>query len=700
MSYLSLRTISERPAARASFRLGVVFAFLLCLLGGIRSGQAQTPSNDNFANAPTIGGFAGVLSGSTVGATRQAGEPEHLGFASGHSVWYFWTAPATRGFAFFTENSSFDTVTGIYTGNSVSSLTRIVVDDDSGTGGSGLESRAQFSATAGTTYRIVVDGFADASGTFTLRWGEAAGAPIITSPRVASGTVGQQFIYQLEASDADARAASNLPSGLSYNTTLNAIVGSPAQAGTFSVNLLASNRFGAAQATLALTVRTPPATGPRIVSSSSATGRTGRRFSFQVVTTGGTPSTRLAASGLPAGLSFDAMSGRISGTPVADGSTPVTLTVTDGNLSSSSILQLTFTSNLAIPVIVSSNEARVAAGQPFNYRIDAPSDGGNPPVFTLIGNLPAGLGFDPGTGTISGTFTASVFEARSHPLSGGIVSNVQLFATNANGTTTIPLDFFRISAGVANISTRLAVGTGANVLIGGFIIQGNAPKQVIIRAVGPSLPLAGTLSDPRLELFAGGTALGSNDDWRATQEQEIIDSELAPRDNRESAILATLSPGAYTAIVSGKEGATGIALVEIFDRGTASLESSSNSTLANLSTRGFVQTGDNVMIGGFIITGGTTKVIVRATGPQLANFGVPGALNDTTIDLFGANGQIAANDDWRASQQQEIINSGLQPAIDRESAIIAALPPGGYTAIVRGKNGTSGVGLIEVYVLR
>jgi hypothetical protein len=165
-------------------------------------------------------------------------------------------------------------------------------------------------------------------------------------------------------------------------------------------------------------------------------------------------------------------------------------------------------------------------------------------------------------------------------------------------------------------------------------------------------------------------------------------------------MIAILNPGSYTAIVKGKPGATsGITIVELYDLGTASLEANSNSSLANLSTRGFVQTGDNVMIGGFIIRGSTQRVIVRAIGPLLSQFGVVGAMQDPTLELHGPGGLIAANDDWRSDQEQEIIASTVAPTDNRESAVIANLPPGGYTAIVRGKGGTSGVALVELYLL-
>jgi hypothetical protein len=412
---------------------------------------------------------------------------------------------------------------------------------------------------------------------------------------------------------------------------------------------------------------------------------------------------------LPSGLTLDAVTGLISGTPTTEGSTAVSLTAVDGALSTTSQLQLTFTSNTALPVIVSSSSASLSPGQAFSYTISAPATVGPDDVttFTLIGTLPMGLVFDSNTGTISGTFTTSLLRALKFPnkpdLSGGIVSNVQLFATNSHGTSTIPLNFFLAPTGAVNISTRLAVGGGDNVLIAGFILSGNAPKKVIIRAIGPSSHVPGAMQDPTLELHDAKTTLGSNDNWRDTQEDEIIASTVAPTDDRESAIVATLESNnaTYTAIVRSKDNTPGIAVVELYDLGTASLDASSTARLAEISTRGTVLTNDDVMIGGFYISGQATKVIMRAIGPSLTALGVPGALGDPILEIRDSSGSlINMNDDWQSTQAQQIKDTGVPPSDPRESAIVATLSPGPYTGVVRGKNDTTGVALVEVYVLQ
>jgi hypothetical protein len=254
---------------------------------------------------------------------------------------------------------------------------------------------------------------------------------------------------------------------------------------------------------------------------------------------------------------------------------------------------------------------------------------------------------------------------------------------------------------LANLSTRVQVGTAGNVAIAGFIITGNTAKQVVVRGLGPSLAsvgVQGALADPVLELYdASGNLLVSNNDWQQTQAQALRDANLAPSNDLESAILATLAPGAYTAIVRGNGNATGIGLVEVYD-----LQTSASSKLGNLSTRGLVGAAQNVMIGGTIVTGpDTARVIFRALGPSLAAVGIPNALSDPQLDLFDANGgKISSNNNWKDSQAAAITGTGLAPSSDLESAIVADLAPGNYTAVVSGVNGATGVALVEAYHLQ
>ncbi len=250
-----------------------------------------------------------------------------------------------------------------------------------------------------------------------------------------------------------------------------------------------------------------------------------------------------------------------------------------------------------------------------------------------------------------------------------------------------------------NLATRLFVDTGERVSIVGFIVTGNVSKKVIVRGIGPSLTTSNVpnlLADPILELFdMAGNPLGSNDDWKmSSQAAEIMTSGLAPTHDSESAVIASLPPGQYTAVLSGKNNTTGNGLVEVYD-----IEPGSTSIVANLSTRGFVGTGDDVMIGGFIMREGDSAIVtVRAIGPTLSSLNVANPLLDPTLELFDANGtSLDSNDNWKDGQPQAVSATQLAPEDDRESAIVAFLPPGDYTAVVRGKADTTGVALVEVY---
>jgi hypothetical protein len=297
----------------------------------------------------------------------------------------------------------------------------------------------------------------------------------------------------------------------------------------------------------------------------------------------------------------------------------------------------------------------------------------------------------PGNGNYTATF------------SGGAFGNPQMPVTVSNSLNA-KLDFVApVSAAptlLANVSTRLPAAADPNALIAGFILTGTQPKKVIVRAIGPSLNLPGQLANPTLELFSGNTLLGSNDDWQnqpAADKQAVIDSTIPPTNTLESALVRTLPANGtnYTAIVRGANNTTGIAVVQVYD-----LDTTVDSRLANISTRGFVQTGDDVLFAGTIVLGQTSqKVVVRAIGPSL---NLAGKMADPTLELRDNNGAlVAANDNWRSNQEVDIIASTVAPASDLESAIVTTLSGNGanYTAIVRGANNSSGIAVVEMYVL-
>ena len=236
-------------------------------------------------------------------------------------------------------------------------------------------------------------------------------------------------------------------------------------------------------------------------------------------------------------------------------------------------------------------------------------------------------------------------------------------------------------------------------MVGGFIVTGTQSKRVIVRALGPSLPsLLGTLPDPVLELHdSSGNLIASNDNWRSDQEADIIATGVPPTNNFESAIVVTLpaNNSAYTAVVRGAGNGTGIGVVEAYD-----LDRATNSKMANISTRGVVQTGDNTLIGGLLVLNqNSTRVIVRALGPSVP---VSGRLSDPTLSLYDSNGALVAfNDNWRTDQEGEIIATGIPPGNDLDAAIVTTFPAlgGSYTTVVKGKDGATGVALVEVYDL-
>lgn len=307
-----------------------------------------------------------------------------------------------------------------------------------------------------------------------------------------------------------------------------------------------------------------------------------------------------------------------------------------------------------------------------------------------------------------GPYTASMFDMRGSYRSNG---------TLVTGDAPVPSAFYAarissrlpwitsiIGSRLMNISARATVGTGERVSISGFIIQGNPgqSKRLIIRGLGPSLqvgdvPVAGRITNPVLELHdAAGSVISVNDNWRESQAGEIESIGFAPPDERESALIATLPVGNYTAVLRNGDGAAGTGLIEVYD-----LEAVSDARLANLSARAFVDGGDDVLIGGLIIRSFSKRLILRALGPSLAARGVVDELRNPVLELHDSNGALlSANDNWNdASNRSEIAATGLAPTDSRESAILTTPNLGTYTAVVRGAGGTTGVALLEAYLL-
>ena len=314
---------------------------------------------------------------------------------------------------------------------------------------------------------------------------------------------------------------------------------------------------------------------------------------------------------------------------------------------------------------------------------------------------------------VNGTVDIGSFEAATIAPSPTPTATPTATPTPTPTPTPIPTPTPTATPGlVANVSTRLQVGKDDDALFEGFIIQGPAgsAKKIIVRALGPFLGPFGVpdpLVNPTLDIFQGSTKVASNNDWRTTQtgglitadqSAEIAASGFAPSNELESAIIANLAPGSYTAIVRGLGNTTGIGLVDAFD-----LSATSSAKVVNFATRGLVQPGDKLLTAGFIIQNGSVRAVIRAIGPSLTGppFNITNALPDTTLQLRDQNGGLVQeNDDWQTDQKAELESTGLQPSNAKEAALVRTIPPGQYTAQVRGKPESTGIGVVEVYFLQ
>lgn len=337
---------------------------------------------------------------------------------------------------------------------------------------------------------------------------------------------------------------------------------------------------------------------------------------------------------------------------------------------------------------------------------------GNPPL-TVSLNGSTSVDPDVGDSIASYTFTfgdgspdvtqSSPTISHTYKHGGGFFATLTVKDSTGTQSANVASVQIKVAAQLLNLSSRLRVQPGDDALIGGLIILGSEPKKVIFRGLGPSLtangqPFPGRLEDPTLELYnSSGVLIASNDEWKSDQ-ANVESSGIPPTNDHEPAIVKTLDPGTYTVVMRGKNNSSGTGVVETYDIGLAA-----NSRLANLSTRGFISTGDNILIGGFVAgpqTASGTRVVARALGPSLSAFNVPQPMQDPTIEVRDGNGDlVTSNDDWETSSQKtELISTGLQPTDSRESAVVMTdFEPGPYTAIVRGKNGSIGIGLIEIF---
>jgi len=546
------------------------------------------------------------------------------------------------------------------------------------------------------------------SGTTTLALTVAAAgtAPVITSPTTAPATVGTPFItYVIGATGfPTSYSASGLPPGLTLNTFTGAITGTPTTAGTSLVTLTATNAAGSTSATLTITVAAA-AVAPIITSPTTAAGTVGTPFVTYVIAATGLP-TSYSATGLPAGLTLDPLTGAINGTPTTAGTSAVTIQATNATGTSTATVTVTIGATATAPTMTSATTASGTAGVAFTTYLIAAT--GLPTSYTATG-LPAGLSLNSTTGAINGTPTVS----------GTFV--VTLGATNAMGAATTTVTFNIAPAAViaasriVNFSARALSGPGNETLIMGFVVSGEG-KNLLVRGIGPGLAPYGVvnfLPDPLLTLFNATGVLASNDDWQTTAAGQANGALVAataarvgafalPNGSKDSALLAVFANGAHTTTMLRPNSTTGVALTEIYDTDTAE----STSRLVNVSARMNVTAGEGTLIAGFVIAGNAPKtVLIRGVGPTLASFGVTNVLADPQIAVFSGSSQIANNDNWGTgtSTAAQVTSASAQvgafalTAGSRDAALLTTLQPGSYTVQVTGVANTTGVALIEIY---
>ncbi len=546
----------------------------------------------------------------------------------------------------------------------------------------------------------------DATQTFTLVVVDTS--PVITSVNNATfiASAFNTFTVKTKTSVPSATLSftGTLPAGVTFvaNTNGTATLSGTPPPGSerpYQIMITAANgTLPNATQIFVITVQDAPPVlqAPAITSAAGTTFTVGAPGTFAVTATG-TPTSSLTLVGpRPSWLLFvDHTDGTatMSGTPDLNSDASYAFTITARNGVSPSATQTFILTVLQAPAITSPSSVTFTVGAPASFNV---TTRGNPAaILTLTGALPSGITFtDTGNGgaTLAGTPAAGTRGSY-------VITITAANGVTSNGTQSFTLTVIDQRSQLLNLSSRLQVRTGANVLIGGFIITGNTAKKVMIRGLGPSLSnLFGTsaLHDSTLELHQG-SLVETNDDWQTDANVGQIPNGFQPSDPRESVLVRTLTPGSYTVILAGKNGTTGVGLVELYD-----LDAAANSQLAELSARAFVQGGNNVLIGGFIIGANTSSnnVIVRALGPSLAQAQIANPLADPTLELHDANGaRITSNDNWQddPTQAAQVIAAGIAPSNRLESAIAASLSPGAYTAIVAGKNAGTGVGLIEIY---